>query len=124
MAAPESTKFNFYSRKSEWFSGKQDICEDYQFSEFPNELTKKVTLLTHFREYLAAQTKTAKSSHPLPDPIIIPSEPVYVKKWIKSSHSILFRLSNKVVQVVFKDSTEIILNAKDKYVSYVNKGGE
>ena len=29
-----------------------------------------------------------------------------------------------MVQVCFKDSSEIILNAKEKYVSYVNKSGE
>ncbi len=50
----------------------------------------------------------------------------YVKKWIRTKHAILFRLSNKLVQVVFSDKTEILLNggdnnAKQRTVTYVDK---
>lgn len=36
----------------------------------------------------------------------------------------MFRLSNKVVQVVFKDLTELILSSERKMVSYKNKLNE
>ena len=36
----------------------------------------------------------------------------------------MFRLSNKIVQVDFKDKTEIILSSENKMVTYVNKKGE
>lgn len=49
---------------------------------------------------------------------------VYVKKWMKTKHAIMFRLSNKIVQVDFKDKTEIILSSENKMVTYVNKKGE
>ena len=45
----------------------------------------------------------------------------YVKKWMKTKHAILFRLSNRVVQVRFLDKTEIILDSDKKVVTYVNK---
>jgi polo-like kinase 1 len=50
----------------------------------------------------------------------------YVKKWLRTKHAILFRLSNKLVQVVFSDKTEILLNggdnsAKQRTVTYVDK---
>lgn len=49
---------------------------------------------------------------------------VYVKKWMRTRHAIMFRLSNKVVQVNFQDHTEILLSSETKLVMYVNKRGE
>jgi len=49
---------------------------------------------------------------------------VYVKKWMKTRHAIMFRLSNKIVQVNFTDKTEIILSSENKLVTYVDKKGE
>jgi polo-like kinase 1 len=49
---------------------------------------------------------------------------VYVKKWMRTRHAIMFRLSNKVVQVNFQDQTEIMLSSETKVVTYVNKKGE
>lgn len=50
--------------------------------------------------------------------------PVYVKKWMRTKHAIMFRLSNKIVQVNFQDHTEILLNSESRLVTYVNKKGE
>ena len=49
---------------------------------------------------------------------------VYVKKWMKTRHAIMFRLNNKLVQVNFTDKTEILLSSENKIVTYVNKKGE
>jgi len=47
-----------------------------------------------------------------------------VKKWMRTKHAIMFRLSNKIVQVNFQDHTEILLNSESRMVTYVNKKGE
>ena len=49
---------------------------------------------------------------------------IFIKKWIKTRHAIIFRLSNKSIQVCFKDKTEIILNIANENVTYINKKGE
>ena len=49
---------------------------------------------------------------------------IYLKKWMKSRHAILFRLSNKIVQVNFTDKTEVILSSELKMLTYVNKKQE
>lgn len=49
---------------------------------------------------------------------------IYVKKWMRTKHAIMFRLSNKIVQVSFQDHTEVILCSENKEVTYVNKKGE
>ena len=46
-------------------------------------------------------------------------ESVFLRKWMKTNQAIIFRLSNKTIQVIFKDHSEIILfedivNYKDK----------
>lgn len=52
------------------------------------------------------------------------SDVVYVKKWVRTRHAVMFRLSNKIVQVNFQDHTEIILSSETRMVTYVNKKGE
>ena len=42
---------------------------------------------------------------------------------MKTKHAILFRLSNKIVQVCFLDQTEIILSSETKIVTYLDKKG-
>lgn len=42
---------------------------------------------------------------------------------MKTKHAILFRLSNKIVQVSFLDKTEILLSSENKMVTYVDRKG-
>jgi serine/threonine protein kinase len=47
----------------------------------------------------------------------------FLKKWVRTRHAILFRLSNRVVQVVFFDRSEVLLSPEARVVTYVNKSG-
>jgi hypothetical protein len=49
---------------------------------------------------------------------------IFLKKWVRTRHAILFRLSNRTVQVVFFDRSEIILSSEARVVTYVNKQGK
>ena len=40
---------------------------------------------------------------------------------MRTRHSIMFGLSNKVLQVCFQDRTEFILSSESKIVTYANK---
>lgn len=94
-------------------------------TDYPKELQKKVTLLQHFRSYLEGDSK-GKQEEPAKDPEV-PQKAnapiVFVKKWMRTRHAIMFRLSNKIVQVNFEDHTEIILSSESREVTYVNKKG-
>ena len=48
---------------------------------------------------------------------------VYIKKWMKTKNAVIFRLSNKVVQVDFKDKTKMILSTNTKQVNYIDSSG-
>jgi polo-like kinase 1 len=97
----------------------------YTLTDYPKELQKKVTLLQHFRSYLEGDTKgKPQTAEAEPEPAQNKSTcPVFVKKWMRTKHAIMFRLSNKIVQVNFEDHTEIILNSESREVTYVNKKG-
>lgn len=76
-------------------------------------------MLQHFKSYLDQNFKQEEIEH-----AEVSREPVYVKKWIKTRHAKMFRLSNKVVQVYFKDKTEILLDSSKKLITYTNKEGK
>jgi len=56
-----------------------------------------VTLLQHFRSYLEVK----QSDEMDPRDKKVNEQQVYVKKWMRTKHAIMFRLSNKIVQVNF-----------------------
>ena len=115
--SPKGQQLCYIERKG---TDKQDVLQYLSLQDYPKDLQKKVTLLQHFRSYLEGDVKdeTGGGAAELASP------PVYVKKWMRTRHAIMFRLSNKIVQVNFQDHTEIILSSESKMVTYVNKQGE
>ena len=69
--------------------------------------------MQHFRSYLEGSEKGEKLKSELPEQRLKRMEDqseagpreleniVYVKKWMRTRHAIMFRLSNKIVQVNF-----------------------
>lgn len=54
---------------------------------------------------------------------------VLVRKWVQTRHATIFRMSNKLVQVVFNDATEILLGGSvsdfsKEVVTFVNRKGK
>ena len=87
-------------------------------------MEKKLDILKHFTKYLAKQEgSSAKVSKLLAASDVDPegSEVVYVKKWQKTSHGTVFCLSNQLVQVYFKDRTELFCDLAHKTLTYISK---
>ncbi len=133
----EGDEFVYVERRK---AGARDGTETepmsiYTLSNFPEEsLKKKVTLLQHFRSYLLDQQKRAEEAgevEPLASNFeerqdisagitdIIPM--VFIKKWIKTKHAMLFRISNGTIQVLFYDLTEVLISSEGKLVTFVDK---
>jgi polo-like kinase 1 len=137
----DSHNFIYYERRT---TDKKDVGNSHTLTDYPKDLQKKVTLLQHFRSYLEGSTKKGEAdsknigtermnkeeedkkeeNKETPAKKTMGDDTVYVKKWMRTRHAIMFRLSNKVVQVNFQDHTEIILSSESKVVTYVNKKGE
>ena len=117
---PNGANFIYIERKVD----RNENISSHDFNEnFNKDLNKKVILLNHFKSYLLEEAKNTivekKTSENIDE-----NKFVYLKKWMKTKHSTLFRLSNKLVQVCFIDQTEIHLSSETKVVTYVNKRGE
>ncbi len=110
---PKGHQFYYYERKPVSNTEKQDVMSTHNLNDYPKDLQKKVTLLQHFRSYLennnqngAAGSENFRISDnvaklnfqtaPVGDSCVA-SSTVYVKKWMRTKHAIMFRLSNKIV---------------------------
>ena len=130
---PNTKEFFYIERR---VSDKQEIINCHSMDDYPKELQKKVTLLNHFKNYLEGESNPSPESQPKEsqseekekDKDVNDEEKkkpyTYVKKWMRTRHAIMFRLSNKIVQVCFQDKTEIILSSESRVVTYCNKKGE
>ena len=134
---PNTQQFFYIERR---VSDKQEIINSHTMDNYPKELQKKVTLLNHFKNYLEGESGSNEPSSNTPgkenndenkekddkkDQAVSNDKPfTYVKKWMRTRHAIMFRLSNKIVQVCFQDKTEIILSSESRVVTYCNKKGE
>lgn len=141
---PKGHNFNYIERR---IADKQEIITSHTLSDYPTTLQKKVTLLQHFKSYLEGDNSNSqnkeinakdnnfgtKTNFPMEEESKsissdtskkITANFIYVKKWMRTRHAIMFRLSNKIVQVCFQDHTEIILSSESRVVTYANKKGE
>ena len=118
---PNGANFIYIERNSQ---EKTEIITPHLFNEeFNKDLNKKVILLQHLKDYLLEENKNTYNERK-ERKNIDEKHYVYVKKWMKTKHAILFRLSNKIVQVSFLDQTEIILSSETKIVTYMDKKGQ
>jgi polo-like kinase 1 len=85
----ETSAFRFFSAKNEKI--------EFLASEIPSELIKQVQLALYFKKYFASKSFSCEEG----------ISQVVVTSWIPTQDALLFRLSNKVVQVYFRDQTEV-----------------
>lgn len=89
-------------------------------TEYPPNLTKKVTLLKYFKSYMNehllnggdgdADAKLAESA-----------DMMHVKKWLRTKHAIVFRLSQGVIQINFFDHAKLVLNTSLGLITFIDK---
>ena len=120
LCNPKGTNFLFVERNP---NDRIELITPHFFNEdFNKEINKKVTLLNHFKKYLLEEENENIQTNEKYN--INEKNYVYVKKWMRTKQAILFRLSNKIIQVCFLDTTEIILKSDTKQITYINKKNE
>ncbi len=122
---PNHFHFDYVHRvKEAGEDGYEDRVTQYNYFDYPSSLNKKVILLQHFKSYLDGNEKFkplefnfTKENAPL-KPSCTEKLP-YLKKWRRAKKAILFRLSNKIIQVLFQDQSELILCSGSGMVTFV-----
>lgn len=121
---PNLFDFEYIARPA---SGQEEILERHNFFNYPSNINKKVILLQHFKSFLDGNQKFKPISFTFGPTDSLPkrehAQPLpYLKKWRKTADSILFRLTNKLIQVIFSGAAteEMIINSSTGAVTYVN----
>ena len=110
VLSPDDKSFQYVSNTT-----LGEMVNTFNTDEFPPDIHKKVMLLQLFKK----QLQNEKS-------LLADIEKPYhhVKKWSSTPHAMIFRLTNKLIQVCFRDTTELLLSSEKKYVTFVNKDKE
>ena len=119
-------RLDYLQRQRDDAGAKYDTRMDAKMSEPTKDLAKKVTLMQHFRNYLddpnrhgsSGDSATAEGADGKGG-----GDDVYVRKWMRTRHSVIFRLSNNCLQVSFLDDTEVLLWANRRWVTIKSKDG-
>ena len=100
-----------------------DAVQRFAAAAAPAALRKKMAILAHFHACLhkgggggGGGVGVAASG----DAVRRLGPPVHVKRWVKTPHALVFRLSNKTIQVHFNDATEVLLDSRARCVTYVD----
>ena len=153
VLSTDDENFIYIERKKNAMGSGEPISS-YTISDYPTDtLKKKVTLLQHFRSYLLEQQKRAEENGDaeavgnFEENNSKDSSLVYMKKWIRTKHAMLFRLSDGTVQVsalyellnfilhlfsyfimlffvskvLFYDLTEVLISSEGKLITFVDK---
>ncbi|KAJ3207360.1 Cell cycle serine/threonine-protein kinase cdc5/MSD2 [Dinochytrium kinnereticum] len=88
----------------------------FTLTSAPPELQKKVILLKHFGGYM--QENLFKAADAVEPEIVTSKENIYLTKYMKTRHGVVFRLSNRLN---FFDHTKLIIHSDGRVVSYIDK---
>jgi polo-like kinase 1 len=99
----------------------EDEVQAYTIKNYPESLNKKVILLQHFKSYLDGNAKFRPLDvlNPEETPRRVLKEQVFVKKWKRAKKAVLFRMSSKIIHVLFQDMSELVLFSGNGLVTFV-----
>jgi len=104
--------------------------ERHTTSDYPESLKKKVTLLLHFRKYLLEHWQRAvDDGSALQEEVASIAAGsagrglVYLRKWLRTEHAAVFRLSDRTVQACFFDGSSVTLSPDAAGAIFTDKLG-
>ncbi|ORX33581.1 kinase-like domain-containing protein [Kockovaella imperatae] len=100
-------------------SNGEIIRRNYPIEEYPRDLNNKVYLLKHFEGYMLERL-VGNYDYVYSDRELTKGM-VFVTRYLRMKHVILFRLSNDVLQFNFYDHTKLILSREGNVVSIIDK---
>lgn len=94
----------------------------YTQQKYPESITKKATLLRHFKSYMTENlSKVASFEH---QDSHRTSNMDFLVKYMRTKHAVMFLLTNRVVQINFFDHSKLILSQDGLVVTFINRQRE
>jgi polo-like kinase 1 len=131
---PAGDVFHYLEKQDE---NKVEVMSIFRIDNYPEYISKKVILLNYFKDILTGtKLEVLKSDFDKKGDILQnlvketntklenPNQSqifVYLKKWLRTNCATIFRLSNKICQIIFNDQTQILICSETKEVTYLNK---
>ncbi|KAG1708695.1 hypothetical protein DVH05_022321 [Phytophthora capsici] len=142
ISSADGKEFEYIERQSNQNPGPE-VRSRYTMDNYDPALNKKVTLLGHFKGYLvdarAENDEADTLENQLTRSFVVSSHDtgtdtigsddvaaqsmVFVKKWVKTRHAVLFQLSNGTIQFNFFDKSKLMLSANARISTYLNRDG-
>jgi len=115
-ADEEHFEYLYYTKEND-----QPVMQKAQYTleNYPSDLHKKVTLLKHFKVYMNENLYKA-STYSFVDKER-KEDLDFLTKYLRTKRAVIFRLSNKVVQVNFFDHTKLMFSGDGNVVSFVDR---
>ncbi|KXS15147.1 Pkinase-domain-containing protein [Gonapodya prolifera JEL478] len=118
LVSPNNThlEYLYYSKTS----GRPEMNRwRGRMDDSPDALQKKVTLLQQFREYMKEHLSKHTPSYCYTEKQSFNME--FLTNHVRSKHAVLFRLSNRIVQVSFFDHTKVILSEEGRVMTFIGR---
>ncbi|CAG8599930.1 10152_t:CDS:10, partial [Funneliformis mosseae] len=97
--------------------------KSYLVASCPKDLQKKMYLLRNFRNYMNETLSKRAHSYAFDDKDRIQNME-FLTKFKRTPHAMMFRLSNRVVQVNFFDHVKIVISEEGYVITYIDETNE
>ncbi|CAI2177724.1 13175_t:CDS:10 [Funneliformis geosporum] len=97
--------------------------KSYLVASCPKDLQKKMYLLRNFRNYMNETLSKRAHSYAFDDKNRIQNME-FLTKFKRTPHAMMFRLSNRVVQVNFFDHVKIVISEEGYVITYIDETNE
>ncbi|CAG8526133.1 10758_t:CDS:10 [Cetraspora pellucida] len=94
--------------------------EPFTINDYPKDLSKKFFLLQNFRNYMNEVLPKISTTYTFVDNNLTHNME-FLTKYKRTPHAVLFRLSNRLVQVNFFDHEKIILSEEGRAITYIDE---
>lgn len=132
IAASDGHTFDYIERSAH--AEVAPVRSKHSMEHYDAAMAKKVTLLGHFRGYLVDARAENEEVEALEQQIsaLNGGEPmqaddddemplVFVQKWVKTRHAVLFQLSNGNFQFNFFDKSKLVLSSRGRVVTFLDR---
>ncbi|PKC68750.1 Pkinase-domain-containing protein [Rhizophagus irregularis] len=97
--------------------------KSYLVADCPKVLQKKMYLLRNFRNYMNETLSRRTHSYTFVDKDRTHNME-FLTKFKRTPHAMMFRLSNRIVQVNFFDHVKIVISEEGNVITYINEANE
>eukprot|EP00039_Didymoeca_costata_P022449 m.4533 g.4533 ORF g.4533 m.4533 type:complete len:630 (+) comp3010_c0_seq1:293-2182(+) len=118
ILSPDQSKIESIQRTSEG-----QFVTHLTLQNYPSQLEKNVTLLKYFESYMNEHLLNG-GDDPLHGKAVKDTgtdEMCHIKKWTRTKHAIVFRLSQGIVQINFFDHAKVVINSPLELITFINK---